>query len=842
MSERTLPFTTDLPIAEVLPTVRDALGSGFSAVLQAPPGAGKTTTVPLALLDAPWLAGQKIIMLEPRRLAARASAERMAALLGETVGQTVGYRVRQEARVSAATRIEVVTEGILTRRLQHDPELAGVGLVIFDEFHERSLNADLGLALCLEVQTALRDDLRLLVMSATLDGAPVAALLGDAPLITSEGRMFPVETRFVAAPAIQRSGPPRLESRVAEVVQQALVQDSGSVLVFLPGEREIRRVQAALNGLPPDVAVLPLYGALPPAAQDAAIRPASAGTRKVVLATAIAETSLTIDGVRVVIDAGQARRLRFDPNSGMSRLVTTRITRAEADQRRGRAGRREPGVCYRLWSEAEDRALLPFPPPEILEADLAPLALDLAAWGAEADSLPWLDAPPAGAMAQGRDLLSALGALDQHGRISDHGKEMARLPVHPRLAHMMLAAGSAVGAGSLVCELAALLTERDILRSRRDTDLRHRLRLLHNEPRDHAGDVDRGALERVRRLAKDWRRMTGQSPPDRSASVEDCGRLLALAYPDRIGRRRASGTYVLSGGRGAVLADDDPLLREEVLAVADLDGGGANGRIYLAAPLALADVEALYGNRISEDEVIGWNNRDQTVQARRQRRFGALVLKDDPLPAPDPSRLAEGLVQGIRQTGLHVLPWNKACEQFCARVQFLRTAEGPDSRWPDLSPAGLLDSLEHWLAPYLSGMSRLEHLRKLPLLEALHSTVTWDQQQRLNSEAPTHFVVPTGDAIPLDYSTGEVPVLAVRLQQMFGTTRHPSLAAGKVPLVVHLLSPAHRPVQITRDVPGFWSSSYPAVKADLKGRYPKHPWPDDPLTAPPTSRAKPRGS
>jgi ATP-dependent helicase HrpB len=836
MARRLPDALSALPIAKDLPALTAALASGRGAVLQAPPGAGKTTAVPLALLDAEGLAGKTILMLEPRRLAARAAARRMAALLGEAVGATVGYRVRQDSKVSKATRIEVVTEGILTRRLQSDPELTGVGCVIFDEFHERSLHADLGLALTLDVQAALRDDLRIVVMSATLDGGPIAALMGGVPMITSEGRMFPVETRFLP-------GSDRPHEAAATAVRRVLAEESGSVLVFLPGEGEIRRAQGLLGDLGPAVDLCPLFGALPPAAQEAAIRPAAAGRRKVVLATAIAETSLTIDGVRVVVDAGLSRRARFDPRAGMSRLITTRVSRAEADQRRGRAGRLEPGLCYRLWSEAEDRALLPFPPPEILEADLAPLALDLAAWGAAATALPWLDAPPAGPLAQAAAVLKSLGAVDAAGRITAHGRAMAALPLHPRLAHMILAA-RAHGLGGLACDVAALLEDRDPLRSGRDTDLRRRVALLRGSgegagdgSRDGRDGVDRGVLARARQSAGDWRRRLAL---DDGASTQRTGAVVALAYPDRLGRRRGPGAYTLAGGRGAVLAESDPLAGEDFLAVAEVDGGQQNARVFLAAPITAAEIEALFADTITEGAVIRWDKRTDAVIARHQRRLGAVVLADRPLPAPDPARRAEGLIDGLRQSGLHVLPWDKGCEQFRARVAFLRRAEG--APWPDLSDAALLATLEDWLAPYLSGLSKLSHLRKVPLREALAALLPWDLHRRLEAEAPTHFTVPTGDRIPLDYTTGEVPVLAVRLQQMLGTTGHPAIAGGRVALVVHLLSPAHRPIQITRDLPGFWTTSYPQVKAEMKGRYPKHPWPDDPVAAAPTRRAKPRGS
>ena len=815
----------DLPILDALPALRSALAGGSAAVVLAPPGAGKTTVVPLALLDESWAAKGKIVMLEPRRLAARMAARRMAALLGEEVGRTVGYRIRQETKVSAATRIEVVTEGVLTRLLQADPELSGIACVIFDEFHERSLHADLGLALCLEVRAALRGDLRLLVMSATLDPGPVTGLLGGAETVVSEGRAHPVETRF---------RPPRpnarLEDEMAAAVRTALAEEDGSILAFLPGEGEIRRVAERLATLPPDVDLAPLYGGLTPQDQDRAVRPAEAGRRKVVLATAIAETSLTIDGIRVVIDGGQARRAAFDPRSGMTRLVTARVTRASADQRRGRAGRLMPGVCYRLWSEAEDRALLPAPPSEIIEADLAPLSLDLAAWGTAAADLSWLDPPPAAALAQAGALLRDLGALDAEGRITPHGRAMAELPLHPRLAHMILTARDH-GLGGLACDVAALLSERDPVRGVRDADLRLRLGLLHGE-RAGGLSLDKGALARACQDAADWRRRLELA---KAESGEGAGICLALAYPDRIGRRRGKG-YVLSGGRGAVLDEGDPLAVEEYLAVADLDAGSADARIYLAAPLSRAEIDDLFADALVDEETVVWDPRSECVVARRRTRLGACVLDEHPLPAPDPSRLAEGLVDGIRRTGLHVLPWDTASEQLRARIGFLHAAEG--APWPDVSDAALLAGLEDWLMPFLSGMSKLAHLRKLTLTEALLALLPWELRQRLDKEAPTHVTVPTGSRIRLDYEGDGPPVLAVRLQEMFGCTEHPTIAGGRVPLVVHLLSPARRPVQVTQDLPGFWTSSYATVKAEMKGRYPKHPWPDDPLTAPPTNRVK----
>lgn len=841
-----------LPIEPLLPELLAALARRGNAVLQAPPGAGKTTRVPLALLDADWLGGRRILVLEPRRLAARAAARRMAAMLGETVGETVGYAMRMERRTGPRTRIEVVTEGVLTRRLQRDPSLADVGAVLFDEFHERSLQADLGLALCREVQTALREDLRLLVMSATLDGGPVARLLDDAPILTSEGRGFPVEVRYLGRESPGRSaGTSRdsVEGAVVAAVRRALAEEPGSLLVFLPGEAEIRRVQARLEevALGSEVRIAPLYGALPPERQDEAIRPAPPGQRKVVLATAIAETSLTIEGIRVVIDSGLMRVPRFDPRSGMTRLETVRVTQASAEQRRGRAGRLEPGVCYRLWPEAEQGALVPFGRPEILESELSALALELAQWGVgDPSQLAWLDPPPESAFAQARGLLTDLGALDGQGRITEHGRAMASLGLHPRLAHMVLE-GRARGLGGLACDLAALLEERDILQGRRgerDADLRSRLEILQAaRRRDRRGlpddAVHRGALERALQAARAWRRqlgVDGDGAPDRA------GLLVGLAYPDRIAKRRAggTGTFLLGNGRGAVLPQTDPLAATDWLAVAALDGAPRNATVFLAAPLTLPEIEDAFGDRIRWIDRVEWNGREQAVVARRERRFGALVLKEEPLADPDPARVAEALLQGIRQLGLEVLPWTPELRAWCARVAFLRRVEGPAAGWPDLSPPALLDDLEHWLGPHLHGLSRISDLKRLDLAGILQDRLDWGLRRRLDEAAPTHLVVPSGSRIRLDYEAGDAPVLAVRLQEMFGAAETPRVAEGRVPVLLHLLSPAGRPVQVTRDLAGFWAEGYRSVRADLRGRYPKHFWPDDPLTAPPTRRAKPR--
>ena len=821
--------STGLPVEEALPRLRDALRTGTSAVLEAPPGAGKTTLVPLALRDEDWLGKGKILVLEPRRLAARMAARRMAELLDEDVGETVGYRVRMESRVGPATRIEVITEGILTRRLIDDPELASVGAVIFDEFHERSIHTDLGLALCLEVQEALREDLRILAMSATLDGAAVAGLMGNAPVIASEGRAFPVETRHLDRPA-----PRELDRAVAAAIRRALSDEEGSILAFLPGEGEIRRVQALLEraDFGPDVLVAPLYGALSAKAQDAAVRPSGQGVRKVVLATDIAETSLTIEGIRIVVDGGYRRKPRFDAQSGMTRLETRRISRAGADQRRGRAGRLAPGVCYRLWPEAETAALARFETPEIMEADLAPLALDLACWGlADPADLRWPDPPPPAQYDRARELLVELGAVDREGRITTHGKEMVRLPMHPRLAHMLIA-GKAAGQGGLACDIAALLEERDILGARGDCDLRGRLEILRSNA---AGKSPRGLLERIRRAAQDLRRrvkITGDGGGD-------AGELLALAYPDRVARRRgAAGRYLLRSGRGAVLPEYDRLAAEDWLAVADLGGGQADARVYLAAPLAAARIEALFADDIERTETIDWNDRQQKVVASRRLRLGAITLKEDPLKRPPPPAVLEAMLAGICRMGPAALPWTDALRQWQARVLFLRGLEFRGAGWPDVSDACLMERLDDWLALFLAGVASREALQRIDLKSALAGLLSQEQARLLEEGAPAHWTAPTGSRLALDYGEPDGPVLRVRLQEMLGEAGTPAVADGRVPLLLHLLSPAGRPVQVTRDLAGFWQGSYAQVKAEMKGRYPKHLWPDDPLGTAPTRRSK----
>jgi ATP-dependent helicase HrpB len=827
-----------LPVDAVLPDLTAALTEGPNAVLLAPPGAGKTTRVPLALLAAPWLTpGARIVMLEPRRMAARAAARFMAASLGEAVGETVGYRVRLDSTVGPNTRIEVVTEGILTRRLQDDPALEGVGCVILDEFHERSLHGDLGLALCLDSQGALRPDLRLLVMSATLDGGPVARLLGDAPVIESAGRRHPVAVHHHPAPGATRDG---LAEAVTARVRTVLSDEAGDVLVFLPGEREISALAGRLSGLAEGVDVLPLFGALPAAKQDAALRPASGGRRKVVLATNIAETSLTIEGVRTVIDSGLARVPRFDPGSGLTRLETARISQASAEQRAGRAGRLGPGVCHRLWPKAAHGALVPFSPPEIAEADLAPLVLELAAWGVtDPMTLRWLDPPPAGAWAAARDLLRGLDALDDSSRATAHGRALARLPLHPRLAHMV-AVGAARGEGGLAADIAALLSERDLAVGTREADLRHRLDLLRG--RAPKGQAHPGALQRAREAARQIRRLAKIKD---ESGAGDPGALLALAYPDRIGQRRAGGTgdtagrFLLSGGRGVVVDEADPLAGADWLAVADIaDRQGAEGLVRLAAPLDGAAVLAGEIAPLETGDVITWSRRDKAVLARRRTTLGALVLKDAPLPAPDPDAVTAALLEGVRQTGPDALPWTPAARRWRARVLFLRHAEGPDAGWPDLSDAALMDSLEDWLGPFVGGMTRLSHLERVDPMAALSALLPWDRARDLDARAPSHLTVPTGSRLALDYDDPEGPALSVRVQELFGLDAHPTLAGGRVPVVLRLLSPARRPVQITRDLPGFWRGAWAEVRKEMKGRYPRHPWPEDPISAAPTTRTK----
>ena len=813
-----------LPIENVLPALKAALRNSAAVVLVAPPGAGKTTRVPLALLEEPWLGGGKLIVLEPRRLAARAAAARMAATLGEVVGDTVGFRVRLQSKVSARTRIEVVTEGVFTRMILDDPGLDGVAGVLFDEFHERSLDADLGLALARDAQGLVRDDLKILVMSATLDGARVSALLGDAPVIESQGRMFPVETRYLG-----RDERLRLEERIVRAVERALAEEEGGVLVFLPGQGEIRRTETLLRERlrRPEVDIAPLYGALDPAEQDRAVSPAPPGRRKVVLATSIAETSLTLEGVRVVIDGGLARVPRYDPASGLTRLETVRVSRAAADQRRGRAGRTEPGACYRLWDEPETRSLPAFARPEILEADLSRLALDLARWGArDATGLAFMDAPPAAAFAEARALLVRLQALDGQGALTAHGRALADMPLAPRLAHMV-ARAAASGQAALGSRIAAVLSEQGL--GGRDVDLRHRL---------EAFDRDRSPRARdARTLAERWARTAGR--PAGAAPLDDA-LLLAEAYPERIAKARGKpGEYQLTGGRGVYLEPTDALARAPWLAIGELGGGEARDRVLLAAPLDEAALRAAFADRLTTEDRLDTGPGGK-LRAKQILRLGRLVLEERLIERPDPALIARALADHARSEGLGRLRWGRSATAFRERVAFLRGVD-PDA-WPDLSDAALVARLDDWLTPLLAGCASLADLDEAALDGAVRGLLPWDAQRQLDALLPARFTAPTGTTVAIDYAAEAGPRIDIRVQELFGLTAHPSVAGGRVPLVLALLSPGHKPIQITRDLPGFWTGSWREVKTEMKGRYPRHVWPDDPAAAAPTTRAKPRGT
>ncbi|MEA5446360.1 ATP-dependent helicase HrpB [Gammaproteobacteria bacterium AB-CW1] len=816
------------PVDSVIPRLLKTLSDHNRAILQAPPGAGKTTRVPPALLSTPFCKDSKILLLEPRRLAARNAARFMAAQRSERVGETVGYRTRLDTRIGPDTRIEVVTEGILTRLIQADPALEDYAAVIFDEFHERSLQADLGLALVLESQQALREDLRLLIMSATLDTDRISTLLDQAPVVHSEGRSFPVTVHYRPP---ERDEP--LISSVTRAVHHALASESGSLLVFLPGEGEIRRTVEALEGnLPADVQLAPLYGQLSPEAQDAAIQPASTGQRKLVLATAIAESSLTIEGIRVVIDAGLARRSVFDPGSGMSRLQTSRVSRSSAEQRRGRAGRIGPGVCYRLWSESAQAGLAPFAPAEILEADLAPLALELTQWGCrEPKTLAWLDPPPRAPWRQAMDLLQWLDAVDDDGAITPHGRDMQRLGLHPRLAHMVLQ-GRAMGLGRLAAELAALLEERDPLPNDEGADMEKRVLALRGE----YPAATSGRLRRIRQAVNKW--LPGNEPPAQD-DEQETGRLLAQAYPDRIARRRGeSHRFLLANGRGATLSVQDPLARKTWLVAAALDGREGDARIFLAAPVSGSALEQDLAGRIKTRDRVTWDERAGTMVTQRERRLGAIRLSTERLPDPPAEMIENALLDVVRERGLGVLPWCGESRRLRARLQFLHRL-WPE-QWPPCDDENLLATLDEWLAPFLVGRRSLADLGKLPLKHALMARLSGNQSGELERLAPPRLQVPSGQSMPLDYDADPGPVLAVKLQAVFGLSESPRVADGRCPVVFHLLSPAGRPLAVTADLASFWRQAYPEVRKDMRGRYPKHPWPDDPLAAEATMATKRR--
>jgi ATP-dependent helicase HrpB len=837
--------TAPLPIDAVLPELQQALAQREAVVLQAPPGAGKTTRVPLALLAEAWLAGRRILMLEPRRLAAANAARYMAACLGEEVGQTVGYAIRFERRVSRTTRIEVVTEGILTRRLQADPLLQGVGLVIFDEFHERHLHTDLALALCRDAQLGLREDLRILVMSATLDAGPVARLLGDAPLVTSAGRNYPVEISYLGAPTRLT-----VEAFTAAAVRRALAETAGDILVFLPGAAEIRRCAAQLSAAASmaGVRLCPLYGDLPFAEQELAILPGD--RRKVVLATNIAETSLTIEGVSLVIDSGLARRPRFNAAAGMSRLETVRISQASADQRAGRAGRLAPGSCYRLWGDGEQGALLPFTSPEIRTADLAPLVLELARWGeGNAGNLTWLDPPSEGMLAGAGLFLQSLGALDAGGRITAMGEEMARLPAHPRLARLLVATRQQ-GEAALGCDLAALLSERDLFRRDQrpdhgtDSDLLDRLEMLHSFRRRKIfpHEVDRAACAAVDRASRHFAGAVGADAgtcQERGRAADGIARLLAPAFPDRLAMERepGSGRYLLAGGQGARLSPRSGVRKAPLLIALEVEGEvGGEARINLATVLPVGIVEEVFADQLGWRREVAWDDREEKVVAREVRRLGALSLASRSVAATD-EEAAAAVLDGVRRLGLDALGWSGASRQLAARVRLLARIF-PGEGWPDFSPAHLEATAPEWLGPFLAGVRNRADLARLDPLPALTARLDWQQSRRLDEAAPGNLLVPSGHRIPLDYDAPEPPVMAVKLQELFGLAATPCIADGRVPVLLQLLSPARRPIQTTRDLLSFWNRIYPEVKKELKGRYPKHPWPDDPWRAEATRKTK----
>ncbi len=858
---------SDLPVTAVLPQVTNALAHTGRAILQAPPGSGKTTRMPQALLDQAWLAGKKILMLEPRRLAARTCACFMARLLNEPVGQTVGYRIRMEKKTSSNTRIEVVTEAILTRMIQNDPALEGVGLVIFDEFHERHIHSDLGLALCLQSAEVLRPDLRILVMSATMDSHALAGLLDPARVIVSRGRAWPVQT-FYFPPDLScrgQGGVFPVVAGCASAVLKALAEHTGDILVFLPGAGEIRLAARMLEDCTSsDVRIFQLSGQLSLEKQTAAMAPAPPGTRKIVLATAIAETSLTIEGVCIVVDSGLMRRPRFFPGTGLTRLQTLPVSRASADQRRGRAGRTGPGICLRIWSEHVHKGLVPFTRPEILEQDLAGIALELALWGVrDPGELKWLDPPPQEEFLQARHLLYNLGTLDGQGCITPHGRAVAKAGIHPRLAHMVLEAKRHRN-GFLACCLAVLLEEKDMMSGKsRDPDIRLRVDLLRSlqgvsskgadtvnpsrqgshcdQQMPDRGKIYRGRAEKILAAARNLARR--MQVKEAALDAENAGITLALAYPERVARRRNALSYVLASGSGAYFTEPNTVSSHAYILAAHVEGHPKNARIFLAAPILLQELEQLLGHRMETREIVDWDADKKLVQAMRQTWYGRILIQQTPVPDPDPEGVQAAMIIGIRQMGLSSLPWTRKTAHLCSRVCFLR-AHGGITSLPDLSDQALMQTLAHWLGPFITSIRSARDLKQIDLAGAVTSLLSWDDRQIVDHQAPSHITVPSGSRIPLAYTDGHTllssPVLAVRLQEMFGCTRTPTVANGKIAVTLHLLSPAGRPVQVTRDLENFWENTYIEVKKDLAGRYPRHFWPDDPLSAAATRRARPK--
>ncbi|WP_127592421.1 ATP-dependent helicase HrpB [Paenibacillus lautus] len=834
---------TELPIHRILPQLKMALSTGTHAVLIAEPGAGKTTQVPLAFLNESWLEGKRIIMLEPRRIAARSAASYMASSLGEAVGETIGYRVRMDSKIGQNTRIEVVTEGILTRMLQDDPELTGIGMIIFDEFHERNLQADTGLAFAMESQSVLREDLRLLVMSATLEAEPVARLLGDAPVIVSEGRAFPVSTHYLRSFSLDE-----LHKGAANAILRALSEQQGDILVFLPGAREIRKTANELlrTGLSQDVVIRELYSALPAEKQDDAIRRDSNGRRKIVLSTSIAESSITIEGIKTVVDSGYMRTEVFSPRTGLPQLITRRLSRASADQRRGRAGRVSAGVCYRLWSEEEHRHLPESTIPAIRESDLTPLALELAVWGTrDPEQLAWLDAPPRPALTQGQALLRQLSALDDSGSITQHGREMALLGLHPRLAHMLIRAQE-IGEASLAIRIAVLLQERDIMsrgEAIRDQDLRSRVErlLLFERQGQRSAEQDMTSEAVLQRMKQEIRKLHTQLNVAYtiSGNLNFCGLLLSFAYPERIAKNRGGSGFLMRSGRGVKLVSVQPMSRAQYIVVAAVDDQGADGNIQLASEMDELWLDKYYFDEMEQRKEVVWDSASGSIRARQKLMLGALVIKEQAYSNPTGEEIALALLQGIRQEGLGLLQWSKAALQLRERLAFMFRHD-PEGNWPDVSDEGLLNQAEEWLLPYLEGLRNRNDIRRLAPGTLLEHMLSWEQKQQLQKEAPTHIRVPSGSLIPVNYSDPEQPFLAVRLQEMFGLQDTPRIAEGRVALTLHLLSPAQRPVQVTSDLSSFWRSGYFEVKKDLKGRYPKHYWPDDPMEATATHRTRPK--